>query len=221
MGCDLSLSTTSNNNNKDSNSPSSLSSSRPNKRKNFKPRNILEYAGSDEEEHHGNKPQSVGIKLRNYHKLNSKHPRRRLPLSPRANADDDDDDNGRGGEDADEEECDEEGHVDGENETPNSPRSGQSPTEDDGSLGHDKVNGLDMRMELGDHHGLMMRMMNGGGRRRREKGSEDEDDEEDDNDSDDYTSKVMSAGRNRRSDSGPLVDGPLDLSEVQNGKDGQ
>lgn len=45
MGCDLSLS--SRNNNK---SPlSHTHSSRKNKRKNFKPRNILEYAGSDEE----------------------------------------------------------------------------------------------------------------------------------------------------------------------------
>ncbi|XP_035712778.1 uncharacterized protein LOC110856166 isoform X3 [Folsomia candida] len=65
IGCDLSLSA-SNNNNKSPDSHVHSSSSRKNKRKNFKPRNILEYAGSDEEQehhHHNNRPQ-----LSKYHK---------------------------------------------------------------------------------------------------------------------------------------------------------
>jgi len=57
VGCDLSIGSGSHNNNNNSNhnnnnvsSSKSTGSSRKNKRKNFKPRNITEYAGSDDEE---------------------------------------------------------------------------------------------------------------------------------------------------------------------------
>lgn len=88
IGCDLSLSAL-NNNNK---SPTShlSSSSRKNKRKNFKPRNILEYAGSDEEAgDHPSRPQ-----LHKYHK--AKPHRGRIPQRTqqyRHEEDNDDEDN--------------------------------------------------------------------------------------------------------------------------------
>lgn len=212
MGCDLSLAASNNNNKPTSNltsSPTPLSSgdspfsssSRKNKRKNFKPRNITEYAGSDEEDHQqtGGTRDRSGMKLRQ--RLSAQQPQRRQEKYE--SEDDDQDDHMK----KEEEEVEDENH----HHLITSSRNGFAQDEDDDENEAEMLDpdvGTDALSPKPFHHRIIdnsSRGSSGGDFDRRS--------------SPHFSHNVSQEDLRQREQvvQPPLRDGPLDLSEVQNG----